>query len=29
MGYNATNEVYTLDRIDAEEMAKFVTERIV
>ena len=29
MSYNAINKVYTLDRIDAEEMKKFVTERIV
>ena len=29
MSYNATNEVYTLDRIDAKEIEKFVTERIV
>ena len=29
MSYNATNKVYTLDRIDAEELEKFVTERNV
>ena len=27
MSYNATNEVYTLDRIDVEKLEKFVTER--
>ena len=26
MSYNATNEVHPIDRIDAEEMEKFVTE---
>ena len=25
MSYNATNEVYTLDRIDVEKLEKFVT----
>ena len=24
MSYNATNEIHTLDRIDAEELEKFV-----
>ena len=27
MNYNATNKVYTLDRINVEELEKFVTER--
>jgi hypothetical protein len=27
MSYNATNEVYTLDRIDVEKLEKFVIER--
>lgn len=29
MSYNATNEVYTLDRIDTKELTKFVTKRNV
>ena len=29
MGYNATNDAYTLDRIDAEELEEFVTKRNV
>ena len=29
MSYDATNEVYTLDRIDTEEQEKFMTERNV
>ena len=29
MSYNATNGVYILDRIDTEELGKFVTERNV
>ena len=29
MSYNAPNEVYTVDRIDAEDLEKFVTERNV
>jgi hypothetical protein len=29
ISYNATNNVYTLYRIDAEELEKFVTKRNV
>ena len=28
MSYNTTNEVYTLDKIDAEELKKFVTKNM-
>ena len=29
MSYNSTNEVYTLDRNDLEQLSKFVTERTI
>ena len=29
MSFNATNKVYTLDRIDTDELEKFVAERNV
>lgn len=29
MSYNSTNEVYTLDRNDSEQLSKFVTERTI
>lgn len=29
MSYNADDEVYTLDKIDAEELKRFVTKRNV
>jgi hypothetical protein len=29
MSYNFTNEVYTLDRNDSEQLSKFVTERTI
>jgi hypothetical protein len=28
MSYNSSNDVYTLDIIDAEELEKFVTKRV-
>jgi hypothetical protein len=29
MSYNSTNEVYTLDRNDSEQLSKFVIERTI
>jgi hypothetical protein len=29
MSYNSTNEVYTLDRNDSEQLSKFVTKRTI
>jgi hypothetical protein len=29
MSYNSTNEVYTLDKNDSEQLSKFVTEQTI